>query len=63
MNAATFTLITALTAGAASADSPEVHYAPEERLDRIDVALIDNAETSINMAVEEYKIEHHIKDQ
>jgi phosphatidylserine/phosphatidylglycerophosphate/cardiolipin synthase-like enzyme len=28
----------------------EIHYAPAERLDRIDVDLIDNAETSIDMA-------------
>jgi hypothetical protein len=29
---------------------PEIHYAPEERLDRIDVSLIENAGTSIDMA-------------
>jgi phosphatidylserine/phosphatidylglycerophosphate/cardiolipin synthase-like enzyme len=29
---------------------PEIYYAPETRLDRIDVSLIENAETSIDMA-------------
>ena len=30
--------------------APEIHYAPTERLDRIDVGLIDNAGVSIEMA-------------
>ena len=37
-------------AGASDAPSPAVHYAPAENLERIDVALIDQAKTSIDMA-------------
>jgi phosphatidylserine/phosphatidylglycerophosphate/cardiolipin synthase-like enzyme len=42
----------ALAAGVpAFAGSPvEIHYSPAEQLDRIDAELIDNAETSINIA-------------
>jgi phosphatidylserine/phosphatidylglycerophosphate/cardiolipin synthase-like enzyme len=32
------------------ATRPEIHYAPEERLDQIDLSLIENAGTSIDMA-------------
>ena len=39
-----------LLALASPAWAQEIHYAPEERLDRVDVALIENAETSIDMA-------------
>ena len=40
-----------MLASAAFADSaPEIHYAPEERLDRIDAELINNAATSIDIA-------------
>ena len=37
-------------AGPASAARLELHYAPEENLERIDVALIDGAKVSIDMA-------------
>ena len=47
---AALALVAAL-AGAARADSPpELHYAPEERLDRIDADLIAAAKTSIDLA-------------
>jgi hypothetical protein len=36
--------------GPAHAAAPEIHYAPEERLDRIDAELINNAEMSIDIA-------------
>jgi phosphatidylserine/phosphatidylglycerophosphate/cardiolipin synthase-like enzyme len=39
-----------ILAGPAKATEFEVHYAPTERLDRIDVGLIDNAGTSIELA-------------
>jgi phosphatidylserine/phosphatidylglycerophosphate/cardiolipin synthase-like enzyme len=34
----------------ASRGTPSIHYAPSENLERIDVALIDQAEVSIDMA-------------
>jgi phosphatidylserine/phosphatidylglycerophosphate/cardiolipin synthase-like enzyme len=37
-------------ASRAVASADEIHFAPEERLDRIDVELIDNAATEIDMA-------------
>jgi len=36
--------------GAAAASSVEIHYAPREDLERIDVGVIDNAERWIDMA-------------
>ena len=36
--------------GAAAAASVEIHYAPQEDLERIDVDVIDNAERWIDMA-------------
>ena len=36
--------------GAVAASSVEIHYAPEEDLERVDVDVIDNAERSIDMA-------------
>ena len=40
----------ALYTGAAAPEKIEVHYAPSEDLEKIDVELIDNAEHSIDMA-------------
>jgi phosphatidylserine/phosphatidylglycerophosphate/cardiolipin synthase-like enzyme len=39
-----------MPAWAAWAAPLEIHYAPEERLDRIDAELINNAETSVDIA-------------
>ena len=39
-----------LYTGAAAPEKIEVHYAPGEDLEKIDVELIDNAERSIDMA-------------
>ena len=36
--------------GAVAASSVEIHYAPQEDLERVDVDVIDNAERSIDMA-------------
>ena len=36
--------------GSVAASSVEIHYAPQEDLERIDVEVIDNAERSIDMA-------------
>ena len=49
------TLLCALAAsgaasGAVAATSVEIHYAPQEDLERIDVGVIDDAENSIDMA-------------
>jgi phosphatidylserine/phosphatidylglycerophosphate/cardiolipin synthase-like enzyme len=46
--ARTLVLVVVLTASPAWAQ--EIHYAPEERLDRIDAELINNAGTSIDVA-------------
>ncbi len=47
---AALALVAAL-AGAARADSPpEIHYAPEERLDQIDASLIATAKASLDLA-------------
>lgn len=43
-------LLALTLAGPASAARLEIHYAPEENLERIDVGLIDGAKTSIDMA-------------
>ena len=43
-------LAAALLIGAAAPAKVEVHYAPSEDLEKIDVDLIDNAEHSIDMA-------------
>ena len=40
----------ALAGPACAAPQIEIHYAPTERLDRIDISLIDNAATSIEIA-------------
>ena len=40
----------ALLASPALADSPEIHYAPEERLDRLDAELINQAGETIDIA-------------
>ena len=49
---AIFGLLLSMTVKAARADAsvPEIHYAPAENLERIDVALIDRASRSIDMA-------------
>jgi phosphatidylserine/phosphatidylglycerophosphate/cardiolipin synthase-like enzyme len=39
-----------LNKGGLDAGAPEIHYAPEENLSRIDVALTENAATEIDMA-------------
>jgi phosphatidylserine/phosphatidylglycerophosphate/cardiolipin synthase-like enzyme len=49
--AASWGLLAALMlAGPAMSAEPEIHFAPEEHLDRIDSELINNAETSIDLA-------------
>jgi phosphatidylserine/phosphatidylglycerophosphate/cardiolipin synthase-like enzyme len=46
----TLALLAALTSPTCADSTPEIHFSPEERLDRIDAELINNAETSIDMA-------------
>jgi phosphatidylserine/phosphatidylglycerophosphate/cardiolipin synthase-like enzyme len=50
MKPASLALLSALLVGPAFAAPLEIHYAPEERLDRVDVSLIENAQTSIDIA-------------
>jgi phosphatidylserine/phosphatidylglycerophosphate/cardiolipin synthase-like enzyme len=42
--------VLAVASGEVAATSVEIHYAPQEDLERIDVEAIDNAERSIDMA-------------
>ena len=43
-------VVLALASGASANTRVEIHYAPQEDLERIDVDVIDNAERSIDMA-------------
>lgn len=47
---ASLALFATLASSAWAEPALEIHYAPEERLDRVDAELINNAETSIDIA-------------